>query len=273
MVGIYKITNEHNGKYYIGQSKNIGLRWKKHTQSINNNSDESVIRMAFAKYGLRQQVSKPGIYSGFRFEIIETCSKEELLEKEKYYIESLKPDYNVMLMEPSEYFSPTNTYSGKHFIQYHSLEKMGYFPNYNESIYTDELNSGIFSKKRICKDLLGAKVVIILGGKPGKSKKTIYYLWSITDIETIEYNKIEKDYSIYGFDELFEYPISLNDYNGFDDFRQKCGNFSYGIQSIENYDFFKRIIKNLMKNKKVNREKYIEYLERFCELENRKYEK
>ncbi|MDR0677008.1 MAG: GIY-YIG nuclease family protein [Elusimicrobiota bacterium] len=30
MIGIYKITNNINGKTYIGQSRNIERRWKDH---------------------------------------------------------------------------------------------------------------------------------------------------------------------------------------------------------------------------------------------------
>lgn len=30
MIGVYKITNNINGKVYIGQSININKRWKEH---------------------------------------------------------------------------------------------------------------------------------------------------------------------------------------------------------------------------------------------------
>ena len=72
--GIYKITNLSNGKFYIGQSRDIFSRWKSHTLSINDDSNESVIRMSFAKYKLREQVSKAGIFGNFLFEIIEFAS-------------------------------------------------------------------------------------------------------------------------------------------------------------------------------------------------------
>ena len=39
MIGIYKITNKINNKIYIGQSKDIERRWKKH---INNSKTKAI---------------------------------------------------------------------------------------------------------------------------------------------------------------------------------------------------------------------------------------
>ena len=36
MIGIYKITNNVNGKIYIGQSVNIEKRWKDHISASKN---------------------------------------------------------------------------------------------------------------------------------------------------------------------------------------------------------------------------------------------
>ena len=72
MIGIYKITNKINGKCYIGQSINIKQRFRDHK---NCKVDKPLYR-AFKKYGLKN----------FKFEILEECSKEELNEKEIYYI-------------------------------------------------------------------------------------------------------------------------------------------------------------------------------------------
>lgn len=102
--GIYKITNLSNSKFYIGQSRDIFSRWKAHTISLHDTSNESVIRMAFAKNNLRDQVSKPGIYGNFNFEIVEICPEENLLERERHYIQELKPHYNVQLMGVNSIF-------------------------------------------------------------------------------------------------------------------------------------------------------------------------
>ena len=78
--GIYKVTNLINNKIYIGQSINIYKRWEAHKYvSLNKNSQEYNIYFhnALRKYGI----------NNFLFEIIEQCNKDELDEKEKYWIE------------------------------------------------------------------------------------------------------------------------------------------------------------------------------------------
>lgn len=148
--GIYKITNLSNGKIYIGQSRDIYTRWKAHTIALQDNSNESVIRMAFAKYNPREQISKPGIYGKFKFEILKLCAEEKLIEHEKYYIQLLKPEYNVQNMEANPIFPKRDTQRAQHFIQYHIFEKMGYFPGKSDddSLTTENINAGIFTKKK-----------------------------------------------------------------------------------------------------------------------------
>lgn len=79
MVGIYCITNLINGKRYIGQSKNIEERWKKHKRNAFNFKDTNYNKyfyQAIRKYGL----------DNFKFEVIEECKIEELDEREIYWI-------------------------------------------------------------------------------------------------------------------------------------------------------------------------------------------
>ena len=85
MIGIYKITNLINGKVYIGQSQNIESRFKEHLYHHN----ASNIGRDIYKYKAEN----------FSFEILEECSKEELDEKEDYYIykyNSIENGYNLI---------------------------------------------------------------------------------------------------------------------------------------------------------------------------------
>ena len=79
MIGIYKITNNINGKCYIGQSVNIEKRFNNHKIACNNPNDNGY------KYPLYQAIRKYGI-ENFSFEILEECNINDLDEREKFYI-------------------------------------------------------------------------------------------------------------------------------------------------------------------------------------------
>lgn len=88
--GIYKITNIENKKCYIGKSLNVKKRLQDHVKGslgIRTISDQKIHR----------EMAREGIWN-FRFELLCECEKEELSEKEKYYIsyfDSQKYGYNV----------------------------------------------------------------------------------------------------------------------------------------------------------------------------------
>lgn len=77
--GIYRITNNINGKKYIGQSVNIEKRWASEIASAFNSKSEAFdypLSRAFRKYGVQN----------FSFEIIEECLQSELNKSEIYWI-------------------------------------------------------------------------------------------------------------------------------------------------------------------------------------------
>lgn len=80
MIGIYKITNNITGNFYIGQSVNIEKRFKEHKRK----KLKTKLSKDFQIYGL----------DSFTFEIIEIVSIDKLNERELFYIEKLKPYYN-----------------------------------------------------------------------------------------------------------------------------------------------------------------------------------
>lgn len=82
MIGIYCITNKINGKCYVGQSINITERWKSHRSRPFNpkaSQYDSPFYRAIRKYGI----------NNFIFTVLEECSKEELDEREKFWIKKL----------------------------------------------------------------------------------------------------------------------------------------------------------------------------------------
>ena len=73
MTGIYKYTNKKNGKIYIGRSVNIAKRKWEH---LNKPSPYSYFDLTLKKIG----------EEAFDFEVIEECERNELKEREKYWI-------------------------------------------------------------------------------------------------------------------------------------------------------------------------------------------
>ena len=75
--GIYKITNNTNGKSYIGQSVDIFRRWKEHKNNIGKEGFDYILYHSLKKHGINK----------FSWEIVEECSKDFLDEREIYYID------------------------------------------------------------------------------------------------------------------------------------------------------------------------------------------
>jgi len=75
--GIYKIINDVDGKMYIGSSITLGKRLKHHEYRLLSNAHHN-------NY-LQNSVNKYGI-DKFRFEIIEECNEDNLVDRENYHI-------------------------------------------------------------------------------------------------------------------------------------------------------------------------------------------
>lgn len=88
--GIYKITNLKTEQCYIGQSVGIADRWKEHIKC-------GLGIDASATNKLYKAMQTDGVWN-FSFELIEKCSRTELNDKEKFWIDfyqSQKYGYNT----------------------------------------------------------------------------------------------------------------------------------------------------------------------------------
>lgn len=86
--GIYKILNLVNGKIYVGSAVELVKRWREHKYHLNRKTHKNIhLQNAWNKYW---SIS-------FEFIILEYCDIEKLIEREQYYIDNLKPDYNLAL--------------------------------------------------------------------------------------------------------------------------------------------------------------------------------
>jgi group I intron endonuclease len=86
--GIYCLINTNNQKKYVGSSKNIYQRLQKHRAYLRKNIHENAkLQNSWNKHG----------ESNFQYFILEFCDEEHLLEREQFYIDTLKPWYNITL--------------------------------------------------------------------------------------------------------------------------------------------------------------------------------
>ena len=86
MIGIYKITNLVNNKFYIGSSKNIKYRWAAHLCQLRKNKHINFYLQS--SFNLHKE-------KNFKFETLEQCLISDLITKEQYWIDTLLPEYNI----------------------------------------------------------------------------------------------------------------------------------------------------------------------------------
>ncbi len=86
--GIYMILNTVNNKFYIGSSYTVEKRLGSHINALIKNKHHSIyLQRSFKKYK----------FKSFSFIVIEMCNRDDLLTREQFYLNSLKPEYNIAL--------------------------------------------------------------------------------------------------------------------------------------------------------------------------------
>lgn len=84
--GIYQIMNKKNFRIYIGSAVNLEKRWNKHKNCLQKGIHENrYLQNAWILYG----------ESVFEFSEIEFVEKEDLIQREQYYLDLLNPEYNI----------------------------------------------------------------------------------------------------------------------------------------------------------------------------------
>ena len=87
--GVYRWVNKINGKSYVGYSTSLSRKilFYYSLNSLKRKVKGSIIiHRALLKYG----------HSNFSLDILEYCELNELISKEQYYIDLLKPEYNIL---------------------------------------------------------------------------------------------------------------------------------------------------------------------------------
>lgn len=90
IICIYCVKNTVNNKKYIGSAIDFNRRKRVHLQNLKSGRHHSYkLQNSFNKYG---EVN-------FIFEILEVLdSKEEIIQREQFYLDKLKPELNVTLI-------------------------------------------------------------------------------------------------------------------------------------------------------------------------------
>lgn len=146
---IYSITNTSNGKQYIGSTRDYNNRCRQHNGAMNNENDKTY------QYLLYQDIRSLGI-DKFEFKIIENypCNdKDELREREDYYIQLYKPKYNSC----RAYLSKEEVKELRHnYRESHKEEMKEYHRRYNE-LNKDKVSQRRYNYYQINKDKISIK--------------------------------------------------------------------------------------------------------------------
>ena len=87
--GVYSVVCKINNKRYVGSSVNVGARLCNHFNRDAKKYQNKEFYKDVLKYGR----------SAFVWELLEKCERENLIERERFYFDKLKPEYNFMRPE------------------------------------------------------------------------------------------------------------------------------------------------------------------------------
>ena len=127
MAYIYKITNDLNGKIYIGKTlKTPESRWQEHVRdSKTDRCANRPLYKAFQKYGVEN----------FSLETLEECKVENVNEREKHWIEvfgSFKNGYNATVGGDGTHYCDYDLIYSL-FQQGKNIKEISIITNYDES--------------------------------------------------------------------------------------------------------------------------------------------
>jgi hypothetical protein len=91
--GIYQIKSKVNSKIYVGSAVNLFSRKVDHFSKLKKKCHHNIyLQYHYNKYGIEDLV----------FGIIEFCPKEKLIEREQYWMDTLKPIFNFIKVAGSQ---------------------------------------------------------------------------------------------------------------------------------------------------------------------------
>lgn len=181
--GIYYLKNKFNDKLYIGSSKNIRTRIYNHKNKLKyKKHNNPYLQNVINKYGL----------DCFEVGILEKCCEEDLLLKEQYYLDTIKPEYNLTLKVERNILSKESrlkqSKTRKKRIKSGEIQLVGL-----KTIYVYNLDGTFFKEfdsiGNACKEL-NTRRSCVSDALKSKSSYSMGFLWSLTKQEKLKpYNK------------------------------------------------------------------------------------
>lgn len=88
--GVYRLVNNINGKSHVGSSISLTNSFSIYysLDALKKVKGSIIIYRALLKYG----------HENFSLDILEYCESSMLIEREQYYIDLLKPEYNIKVI-------------------------------------------------------------------------------------------------------------------------------------------------------------------------------
>ena len=91
--GIYAINNLVTGDFYIGScSTKFYKRWSRHRKDLEKGIHSNPkLQNSYNKYGK----------DSFEYVVLKLCSKEDCIKLEQFYLDNLKPTFNILQIAKS----------------------------------------------------------------------------------------------------------------------------------------------------------------------------
>ena len=189
--GVYLILNTVNGKYYIGSASSksdrhnrLYFRFRNHFYNTEKSTNIN-LRKAIKKYGIHK----------FTFNIIVFDSIENILNLEDFYINKLKPDYNILQTALNSLGYKHTEETKKELKLNHSNERKEKIGSLNRNKTLSENTKNLISQSMKLRHEL--KLVNLEKFKQSRSKPTSVYDLNNKFIKSYSSAKnITKEYSV-----------------------------------------------------------------------------
>ena len=127
--GVYLVTNKLNGKRYVGSSVDVAGRLSTHFGRDARKYSDKPFYADILKYGR----------DNFKFELLESCERNKLIEREQYFYDTLKPEYNLVRPAECNFYNPVVRQKAKDSCSSDEFRKQ------RHDVYTTDYYRNLFS--------------------------------------------------------------------------------------------------------------------------------